>query len=109
MNKHTPPLWIVDFQRDEYDSASSILRVIDSRSLDHPQGPLTIATVNVAAHAPHLDEPLANAALISASPLLLNALIDLLEQADLGEVDEETRPIVENARVAIRIATRTID
>lgn len=71
---HTPSPWLVRFEPDDLDSSASDLRVLDSRSLDHPQGPLTIAVINVAAHAPHLAEPLANAALIAAAPELLAAL-----------------------------------
>ena len=42
-----------------------------------------------------------NSHLIASAPDLLSALVALLEQADLGEVDEETAPIVEAARAAI--------
>ena len=48
---------------------------------------------------------MANARLIAAAPELLAALIGLLEQADLGEVDAETAPLVEAARAAIAKAT----
>lgn len=37
-------------------------------------------------------------------PLLLSALEALLEQADLGEVCEDTQPIVDQARAAIAAA-----
>ena len=46
-----------------------------------------------------------DARLIASAPELLSALVALLEQADLGEVDEETAPIVEAARAAIAKAT----
>ena len=46
-------------------------------------------------------EQLENSHLIAAAPDLLSALVALLEQADLGEVDEETAPIVEAAHAAI--------
>ena len=105
MNNHTPAPWLVQFDRDQFDSAASDLRVIDGRSLVHPQGALTIATINVAAHAPHLDEPLANAALIAAAPLLYRALGELLELADMGEVDEDTKPVVEAAKAALAAAS----
>jgi hypothetical protein len=42
--------------------------------------------------------------LIAAAPALLAALEALLEQADLGEVCEETQPIVDQARAAIAAA-----
>lgn len=47
----------------------------------------------------------ANAALFATASELLAALVALLEQADLGEVDEETQPIVDQARAAIAKAT----
>jgi len=51
------------------------------------------------------DESTANARLMAAAPDLLKALIDLLEEADLAEVDEYTAPKVEAARAAISRAT----
>ena len=44
------------------------------------------------------------ARLFSSAPELLEALEALLEQADLGEVDEDTKLIVEQARASIRKA-----
>jgi hypothetical protein len=52
-----------------------------------------------------LEETTANARLIAAAPDLLKALIDLLDEADLAEVDEYTAPKVEAARAAIARAT----
>lgn len=51
------------------------------------------------------DESTANARLIAAAPDLLAALRDLLDEADLNEVDEYTAPKVEAARAAIARAT----
>jgi len=42
-----------------------------------------------------------NARLIAAAPELLAALEALLAQADLGEVNEETAPIVAQARAVL--------
>ena len=52
-----------------------------------------------------LPEAMANARLMAAAPDLLKALIDLLDEADLAEVDEYTTPKVEAARAAIARAT----
>lgn len=41
---------------------------------------------------------------VDVVPLLLSALEALLEQADMGEVSEETQPIVDQARAAIAAA-----
>lgn len=98
--KHTPGPWLVDFEQDDLDSRASVLRVLDSRSLDHPQGPLVIATVNVAAHAPHLEEPLRNASLIAAAPDLLQALKTIMAQV----AGCEREPHWEAARAAIEKA-----
>lgn len=43
--------------------------------------------------------------LYAAAPLLLAALRDLLDEADLNEVDEHTAPKIEAARAAILAAT----
>ena len=47
----------------------------------------------------------ADARLIAAAPDLLAALCDLLDEADLNEVDEYTAPKIEAARAAIARAT----
>jgi hypothetical protein len=47
----------------------------------------------------------ADAHLIAAAPDLLAALCDLLDEADLNEVDEYTAPKIEAARAAIARAT----
>jgi hypothetical protein len=107
---HTPAPWLVEYDRDEYNSSMSTLRIIDSTSLNHPQGPLTIARVNVAAHAPHMDEPLANAALIAAAPLLMRALGELLREHDAlsmqsdGKIVDRWPEKAKAARAALRAA-----
>ena len=61
------------------------------------------------AHVCDLDDAIpeatANARLMAAAPDLLAALRDLLDEADLNEVDEYTAPKVEAARAAIARAT----
>ena len=49
----------------------------------------------------YLYEAIANARLMAAAPDLLAALRDLLDEADLNEVDEYTAPKIEAARAAI--------
>jgi hypothetical protein len=80
--QHTPAPWRVDYDPDPFDSAQSILRIIDPRGDDHPQGPLVIANINVAAFAPHMEEPLANAAIIAAAPAAIAALESLAVWTD---------------------------
>lgn len=53
----------------------------------------------------YLYEAIANARLMAAAPDLLAALRDLLDEADLNEVDEYTAPKIEAARAAIARAT----
>lgn len=106
---HTPAPWLVEYDRDENDSSQSTLRVIDSRSLDHPQGPLTIATINVAAHAPHMDEPLSNAGLIAAVPELLDLLYVVLPFIEDAKADPTYKPgyaagVEKRIRAALRLA-----
>lgn len=104
---HTPGPWLVDFESDEFDSKQSRLRIIDGSeaSLIHPQGPLTIANLNVCAFAPHMDEPLANARLMASAPELLAALelglrnIEDIESNDV--LNEHERAFAEAARAAI--------
>jgi len=45
-----------------------------------------------------------NARLMSAAPELLEVLEALLEEADMGEVDERTQPLVDAANAAIQKA-----
>lgn len=104
---HTPGPWHVDFESDEFDSKQSRLRIIDGSeaSLSHPQGPLTIANLNVCAFAPHTDEPLSNARLMASAPDLLAALelglrnIEEIESNDA--LNEHERAFAEAARAAI--------
>lgn len=108
MDKHTPNLSIY-FERDEFDSEYWHLRIIDANplSLDHPQGPLTVATINVTAHAPHLDEPLANAALFRAAPKMLAALRIAEERISINNCEGEEDGFLAEIRAAIRLATDT--
>ena len=83
MKTHTPGPWLVRFDEDRFDSKLSVLEVIDGSdaSLNHPQGELVLARVNVSAFAPHMDEPLANAHLIASAPDLLEIIRALLPHA----------------------------
>ena len=101
MKSHTPAPWLVRFDEDRFDPKLSVLEVVDGSdaSLNHPQGELVLARVNVSAFAPHMDEPLANATLIASAPDLLSALA--LIYANAGESPEWIRariaPVIEKA------------
>jgi hypothetical protein len=101
MKTHTPGPWLVRFEEDRFDSKLSVIEVIDGSeaSLNHPQGELVLARVNVSAFAPHMDEPLANATLIASAPEMLEALA--LIYANAGESPEWIRariaPVIEKA------------
>ena len=78
---HTPGPWLVRFDEDRFDPSRSTLKIIDGRdeSLNHANGALSLAFINVTAFAPHMDEPLANARLIACAPDLLAALNHLIQ------------------------------
>jgi hypothetical protein len=97
---HTPTPWLVRFDEDRFDSKLSVLEVIDGRdeSLNHPQGALVLARVNVSAFAPHMDEPLANARLIAAAPDLLSALERLAHPMADDEDLDYAREVIAKAK-----------
>ena len=81
--------WVVDYQPDRFNSTWDVLRILDDRDQDHPQGPLVLAQVNVMPFAPHVHHALANAALMAAAPDLLAALEMALESLDAVDVPQE--------------------
>ena len=100
MKTHTPGPWLVRFDEDRFDSKLSVLEVVDGSdaSLNHPQGELVLARVNVSAFAPHMDEPLANARLIASAPELLAALERLAHPMADDEDLDYAREIISKAK-----------
>lgn len=100
--------WAVEFRPDPFDSSRARIEIIDNTpaSIEHPQGPLVVATVNVGAFAPHLDHPLAFAYAMAVAPNLIRALRVLVDHADLGEIDLGTEKIaaLNEARRALAFA-----
>jgi hypothetical protein len=96
----TPGPWLVRFDEDRFDSKLSVLEVIDGSeaSLNHPQGELVLARVNVSAFAPHMDEPLANADLIASAPDLLSALERLVHPMADDEDLDYAREVIAKAK-----------
>ena len=65
-----------------------------------------LSDVNVVCRMPNKNPKTeANAILIAAAPELLEALNGILDQCDLGEVNEETQPLIDAAKAAIAKAT----
>ena len=97
---HTPGPWIIFYEEDRFDPSRSTLKIIDGReeSLNHTNGALSLAFVNVTAFGPHTDEPLANAHLIASAPDLLSALERLAHpMADDDDLDY-ARAIIAKAK-----------
>ena len=69
---------IVNHHEDGLDSRRDDIQIIDSSTLEHPQGPVVVARMNVPAFAPHLEEQVRLAHLFAAAPDLLKALENAL-------------------------------
>lgn len=100
MQTHTPGPWLVNYAEDRFDSKRSTIEIVDGSydSLNHEQGPLVLAKLNVIPFAPHMDEPLANARLIAAAPDLLLALERLVHPMADDEDVSFARDCIANAR-----------
>lgn len=67
---------IVTHEPDKFDSRLDVVKIIDAseQSLNHPQGPLTLATINSGAFAPHIEHALELADLLARAPEMFEAL-----------------------------------
>lgn len=100
MKTHTPGPWLLNYAEDRFDSKRSTIEIVDGSydSLNHEQGPLVLAKLNVFPFAPHMEEPLANARLIAAAPDLLLALERLVHPMADDEDLSFARDCIANAR-----------
>ena len=94
---HTPGLWTIDIHEDRFDSRLDLVRIIESGSETHPQGPLCVAQVNQ-----NLSQALDIANLIAAAPDMLEALE--LIHANAGESPDWIR-----SRIAPAIAKAKVE
>ena len=97
---HTPGPWLVNYAEDRFDSKRSTIEIVDGSydSLNHEQGPLVLARLNVIPFAPHMDEPLANARLIASAPDLLSALERLAHPMADDEDLDYAREVIAKAK-----------
>jgi len=96
---HTQAPWLVQIDEDMNDSSFTTIKVVDgsSESLSHPQGALTLASVQT--FAPHINEGIANAHLIASAPDLLDALKALMVTEDM--LRNPKCKVMQSARLAI--------